>query len=273
MSGRRGVLLGAAALAALPRAGRAAEEELIWIPAEIGGERYRLLATLYRPAPAGRFPLVVMNHGTSPNPAGNARRARFSAAAAAFVRLGFAVVAPMRRGYGGSEGAQVRIRGDLTAYGLENARDIQAAVRFLQTQTYVDPERMVVLGQSTGGLATMAYLSMADRGVRGGLNFHGGVRPRNLVADPLLESRVTAFAAFARTTALPSLWFYTANDHSSRPAFIARLYAAYQAAGGKAELVQLGDFMEDGHTLVDRAEGVPLWLPHVSAFLGRMGLG
>ncbi|MFI4980744.1 MAG: hypothetical protein ACHQIO_10370, partial [Nevskiales bacterium] len=57
---------------------------------------------------------------------------------------------------------------------------------------------------------------------------------------------IAAFVTYAKTTSVPSLWFYTANDHSSRPAFIARLYEAYQRAGGKAQLVQLGPFVDGG---------------------------
>lgn len=246
----------------------ALNEQIIAIPVVIGGQTLHLEATLYRPDTVGRFPLVVINHGTSPNPMKDAERKRFIVASKAFVARGFAVAIPMRRGYGKSEGYRVVLGDrDLTRYGRENALDIKGAIQFLQTQPYADPNRIVVVGQSTGGLATMAYLGMADRGVLGGINFHGGVRPRNLYGDPLLDARVAAFVTYARTTTLPSLWFYTANDHSSRPEFIAHLYDAYQRAGGKAQLVQLGPFMNDGHYLIDRPEGLGLWWPQTSAFV------
>jgi dienelactone hydrolase len=246
-------------------------EEVIGVPAVIQGRTFHLSATLYRPAKVGKFPLIVVNHGTSPDPVRNAERKRYPAASKAFVAKGFAVVIPMRRGYGGSEGSQVRRYGDdLTRYGLENALDIKGSIQFLKAQPYVDGKRIVVIGQSTGGLATMAYLSMADQGVLGGINFHGGVRPRNFIADPLLDARVAAFATYAKTTSLPSLWFYTANDHSSRPAFITRLYEAYQQAGGRAQLVQLGPFMQDGHTLFERPEGLDIWWPKVWEFLATL---
>jgi len=122
---------------------------------------------------------------------------RFLTASNAFVAQGFAVVVPMRRGYGGSEGNRVgNAGGDLTRYGLENALDIQAAIQFLKTQPYADAKRIVVIGQSTGGLVTMAYLSVAEQGVLSGINFHGGVRPRNLNDDPFLDARIEAFATY-----------------------------------------------------------------------------
>ncbi len=246
-------------------------EEIIDVPAVIDGRTYHLEATLFRPDKTGKFPLIEINHGTSPNPLQDAERKRYLVASKAFVSHGFAVVILMRRGYGNSQGYRIGLSdSDLTRYGLENALDIKGAIRFLKTQPYVDAQRIIVIGQSTGGLATMAYLSMADEGVLGGINFHGGVRPRNLIDDPLLDARIAAFATFAKTTRLPSLWFYTANDHSSRPAFIARLCDAYQRAGGKAQLVQLGPFLQDGHTLFERREGLEIWWPRVSEFLATL---
>jgi dienelactone hydrolase len=244
-------------------------EELLRIPATIHGQTYGLETTVFRPAPRGRFPLLVINHGTN---AGTAARdqPRYAplAACAELVKQGYAVALPMRRGYADSDGEQVRIHDDdLTAYGLENALDIKAAVEWLERQDWVQADRVFVIGQSTGGLATMAYLSMADPGVLGAVNFHGGVRPRDLESDPLLDARVAAFATYAKTTRLPSVWLYTANDHSSRPPFIQRLHAAYQAAGGHAELHQLPAFKADGHGLFGDRAGTAIWAPIVSAFL------
>src|SRR5450830_1342363 len=98
-------------------------EEIISIPAKIEGRTYKLEATLFRPNKTGKFPLIVINHGTSDNPRANVRRSRFLVAAKVFVARGFAVAAPMRRGYGSSEGYAPHLNTDLTSYGLENAID------------------------------------------------------------------------------------------------------------------------------------------------------
>jgi dienelactone hydrolase len=156
---------------------------------------------------------------------------------------------------------------DLTVYGLENALDVHASIEWLKTRDFVRADRIFVIGQSTGGLATMAYMSMADPGVLGAVNFHGGVRPGNLERDPLLDARVEAFSAYAKNTNLPTVWLYTANDHSSRPPFISKLHEAYQANGGKAELHQLAAFKSDGHGLFGDPDGMSIWVPIVKTFL------
>jgi dienelactone hydrolase len=198
-------------------------EEIITIPASIHDHEYHLETTLFRPNKVDRFPLIVIAHGTNkPPPGGKYRqpRDRSIVLSETFVRQGFAVAIPNRRGYGSSDGDQVRIKNnDLTAYGLENALDIQQAIRFLAKQPYVDPNKIIICGFSTGGLAALAYLSHPDNGVLGVINFHGGVRPHNFEHDPVLTARIDAFVSYAKTTHLPSLWFYTANDHSSRPQF------------------------------------------------------
>jgi dienelactone hydrolase len=244
-------------------------EEVLSIPAVIRDKTYRLEATLFRPSNVGRFPLIVINHGTQAGVSGREQhRYRVLDASAAFVHDGYAVVLPMRRGYAGSEGEQVRVHGyDLTNYGLENALDIKAAIEWLRAQEFVDDTRIAVVGQSTGGLATMAYLTMADPGVLCAVNIHGGVRPKDLTDDPLLDARIAAFTSYARQTHLPSVWIYAANDHSSRPPFIQRLHEAYQAAGGAAELHQLAAFKSDGHILFGDPDGRPLWFPVVEKFL------
>ena len=249
-------------------------EEIITIPASIHDHEYHLETTLFRPNKVDRFPLIVIAHGTNKPPPGvkyQQPRERSIVLSETFVRQGFAVAIPMRRGYGSSAGEQVRIKNnDLTAYGLENALDIQQAIRFLAKQPYVDPNKIIISGWSTGGLAAMAYLSEPDDGVLGVINFHGGVRPHNFKHDPLLTARIDAFVRYAKTTHLPSLWFYTANDHSSRPPFIKRLHKAYVSNGGNAVLVQLGPFKQDGHMISQDRDGLPFWQEKVRAFLTEL---
>ena len=271
-----GVALAVLACTGAPRVPPSASdmrEEVIWIPATIDGRTLRLQATLFRPANAGRAPVVVINHGTQGGvPGRDQPRYRALDASRLLVASGYVVLLPMRRGYAGSEGEQVQVHGaDLEAYGIDNARDVRAAVTWIRDRDFVDPRRIFVFGQSTGGLTTMAYLGMADEGVVGAVNFHGGMRPHHLDDDPLLDGRIRAFASYAKTTRLPSLWIYTDNDHSSRPPFIARLHAAYRGAGGDAELHQLPSFKRDGHGLFGDPDGRAFWVPLVDAFLQRLG--
>ena len=47
------------------------------------------------------------------------------------------------------------------------------------------------------------------------------------------------------------------------------MHNAFTAAGGDAEYHLLPAFGNDGHFLIDSADGVPLWAPLVSQFLEK----
>jgi dienelactone hydrolase len=128
---------------------------------------------------------------------------------------------------------------------LENAADIEDIVTWLETQKKYKSRKIILIGQSTGGLATMAYSSLTTHPVDAIINFHGGMRP----SSP------------------PSLWFYTANDHSSNPEYISRLYKSFADAGGTAKLIQLPAFKSDGHYLFGDPDGGSIWQPIVLDYL------
>ena len=60
--------------------------------------------------------------------------------------------------------------------GQTQADDIQAVLTALKKQSWVDAEHIVIAGQSYGGLATLALGTRQIAGVRGLLNFAGGLR-------------------------------------------------------------------------------------------------
>src|SRR5690348_17181176 len=66
-----------------------------------------LAGYVYRPDGAGPFPTLVWNHGSEPDPGGGPQ---FDSVAAIFVPAGYAVVAPVRRGQGDSEGDYIQDR-------------------------------------------------------------------------------------------------------------------------------------------------------------------
>jgi len=63
------------------------------------------------------------------------------------------------------------------------------------------------------------------------------------------------------------LWIYSRNDTYFGPEIAKRMHSAFVAAGGNAEYHVLPAFGDDGHFLIDSANGVPLWAPLVSRFL------
>ncbi len=246
-------------------------EEVIMLPVISNGSKLPLETTIFRPPGEGPFPLLVMNHGKDRGNPARQTRDRFLALSREFVRRGYAVAVPMRKGFAASGGSYTDLGCNMTDNGQQQADDVESALKALVQQAWVDRERILVAGQSYGGLATMAFGTRHFPGVRGLLNFAGGLRIDGSSCD-WKSSLVSAFAGFGARTLLPSLWFYGENDSYFDPALAARLQQAYQSAGGSAQLVTFGRFKKDAHGMVGSHDGVTIWLPETERFLKRIGM-
>jgi dienelactone hydrolase len=255
-------------------------EHLIRVPMTIfrpaGAQRLTLEATLYRPAGPGPFPLVILSHGTSRNPKQRVgTRLRYDAQSWEFVSMGFAVIIPMRRGYGHSEGAYAEIEGpcdcaNFFAAGQESAKDLRATVEYAVTLPDIDPTRLVLVGHSSGGLASLILASQRLPGVRGVINFAGGRGSKpglNCSPDRLIE----ACGQAGRTTRTPTLWIYAENDSYFPPRLAWEMCEAFHQDGGPAQFVMLPPFYEEGHYLFTDVRGLDRWTPVVNRFLNELG--
>jgi dienelactone hydrolase len=254
----------------------------LWVPVTISGSELRLDGFVIRPDRPGRFPLVVMTHGTPSMDGGEflreiVRRSPigFNKAAIAFAERGYAAVAIMRRGFGRSEGTyseDLPKECDYLPAVRVSAEDVMAAVASLRKEPWADPDHVVLLGHSTGGLAVLAAAAANPPGVVGILNFDGG-RHAPLGPDRLCspDKLVDTMAALGRATRLPALWLYTENDQSYGPELARRMFAAYAVGGAPAQLRVLSPFESDGHDLVTRAPAAT-WLPSVEPFLAGLAL-
>jgi len=246
------------------------------------GVTSRLLeALVFRPPGEARRPLVIISHGTP-------RRAEERAlmrphwaerAAAFFVAEGYAVIAPMRRGYGRSPGdADERTLGgcanpDYADVGRRVARQLVGVAAFMQRQAFVDPAKIVLAGQSAGGFASLAAAGDNPQGVIAVINFAGG-RGSRATDDVCGEDRlVAATGAFGAGTRIPSIWLYSENDTFFRPALARRFHAAYAKGGARTTLHILRAYGDDGHGFVRRADSEAEWQPLVRAFLATLGTG
>ena len=244
-------------------------EEVLAIrkPGFLGAE---LETTLYRPPGDGPFPLVVVNHGKA---SGNPRfqeRARFGVAAAELVHRGYAVVIPMRQGFSKSSGSYIGGGCNVESNGRAQAEDVAATIAEMAKRPDIDARRVVVFGQSHGGLTTMAVGALELPNVVGLVNFSGGLRQENCSAWE--AGLASAMAEYARRTQVPSLWFYGDNDSYFAPAVWRRMHEEYVGAGGRARLVAFGPFGTDSHTMFFSARGPAIWLPEVEAFFKELGL-
>lgn len=246
-------------------------EKVIFAPGRDDWREVRLQTTIYKPDGPGPFPLAILSHGVPFEKALESEvkaRHRYCLQSQEFVRRGFAVAIPMRRGYGKSGGQKNQVVVNIAAFGLEDAKDIQATIDFMRRESYVDGKNIVLVGQSGGGLASLAYGSLGDPDVKGIINFAGGLRTNRSMWE---IDMAQAFGIYARTTKIPSLWFYTENDSYFSPATAGGAYEQYRRSGGQARLVALPPFKRDGHSLFYDVDGRPLWVGEVEKFLLQIG--
>lgn len=246
-------------------------EEVVFI--ENGSSLFgsRLETTLFKPAGDGPFPLVVINHGKA---FGNPRfqaRARYPIAAREFVRRGYVVMVPMRSGFSKSSGNYVSGGCHIEGNALSQAEDVRTALDYAIALPYVDREKILVIGQSHGGLTTMAFGTQPYPGVRGLINFAGGLKLTN--CEGWEGSLVKAFEHFGEKNRYRTLWFYGDNDSYWPRPTIENMHAAYIGAGGDARWIAFGTFAGgDAHAMFTRPEGLAIWWPEVERFLTELGL-
>lgn len=237
-----------------------------------------LEAFLVRPAPAKRYPLALISHGS---PRAFDDRATMSARkyyaiALEFARRGFAALIVMRRGYGTSPGGRADsygtcARADYIAATAVAVADLRAAIDAMMRRDDISPSGMIAVGHSAGGLATIALTAQAPPGLVAGINFAGGrgSSSDNFVCNP--DALVQAFGSFGKTSRLPTLWVYAANDMFFAPSLAHRFRDAFRISGGNANFIDAPAFGEDGHYLYS-ATSRPQWTPYVDAFLREQKL-
>jgi dienelactone hydrolase len=253
----------------LPLVGNGLNEAVIQIPE---GD-IALETTVFKPDGAGPFPMIVFNHGKLPGDSHAQPRNRPVALAREFVRHGYVVVVPNRRGFAGSGGSYAGHGCDVEANGYAQAKDVAATVDYMSAQSYVDKTHIVVAGTSHGGLTTIAYGArdaVSSPGVRGLINFSGGLRQDE--CDGWQKNLVGAFGDYGQNVRLPSLWLYGDNDSVWQGDLSAKMYGAFVAHGAHADMVDFGSYKNDAHRLVGDRDGVQIWWPRVKQFLAQIGM-
>ncbi len=239
----------------------------------------------------GPWPVVIFSHGRAGTPAERAQLK--NPVAFGHVRYwhskGYAVIAPIRPGYGGSagdaenSGARFSDSGggctstpDYARVADAATQAVRAAHDWLREQSWAQKDRILLVGQSVGGLTTVAACSQAWPGVVGCVNFAGGAG-----GDPARypgkscapEKMQETLGLFGKTTPLPSLWLYSENDHywgSVAPKQWHKAHVeAATAAGQKitAEFFAAPPVDPDGHRLL--LAGGKFWSPVLNEWLKK----
>jgi dienelactone hydrolase len=221
----------------------------------------------------GKHPLVVITYGTAREiePRNNLTSWQLLPQARWFARRGFVVLVVVRRGYGSSGGKPDYLgngrcpQTDYEGAALKSAEDLRIAIEFGSKLPQVDPTRVLAVGLSTGGMATVALTANAPRNLVAAINFAGG---RGASANHEICNSLSLIAAYhdlGRSSRTPMLWIYADNDNYFWPEIARQFDAAFRSSGGLDQFVHTPAFGEDGHTLFTR--GIDVWSPIVDDFL------
>jgi len=243
-----------------------------------------IVVTSFRPPGAGRFPWIVLSHGTAVTKEANLNLARYRPLnpVREWLRRGYAVFVPMRRGYGSKTAAHLGDdygsckKPDFRRAGDGAALDLLATVAWAKTQRDVDPERWLLVGQSAGGFASIYTASKRPAGLVAVLAFAPGRGgdPKTRPGEPCGSEQLAAlYASIAPQIEVPVLWFYAANDQYLGPRVQHLWFDRFQGAGGRGELVVVPAFPQAyGHGVFPSAAGTPLWTAAVGRFFKAQGL-
>jgi len=241
----------------------------------------QMVLTHFKPPGDGPFPAVIMNHGRDSNQRANPSRYRYSDVARYWLRRGVAVFVPSRLGYGDSGMEQdPEFTGECNSKNFDAAAAVTnvqtlATVEFAIKQPWVNPSKVILMGQSMGGFATVVAMGTKHPSVIAGINFAGGSGGDavNRKANPCGYHRVAATfekAAKANGGSTPMLWLYSENDNYWGPDIPRKWHTAYTGAGGKAEFAPFGPVSTDGHSLL--AKGMSMWRPVLDQFVRLQGI-
>jgi len=290
----RAIALGVAMLASIASgSARAADAmpELVQITIESAQSQDAdapMVAALFRPAGEGPVPVLVYSHGRAGSDAERRRSKVLDPRGHVryWLRKGFAVVAPIRPGYGETGGADREysgVRYDLFGncwgppdFGRAAAAArvaLDATLQWIRRQPWADAHRIVLAGSSMGGLTSLASAASNPDGVVAYINFSGGTggdggrAPRHSCGS---EEMASLMQIYGKTTHVPGLWLYAENDLYWGPEWPRAWYRAFVAAGSPAEFVMTDALPNaDGHQLL--ARGSRLWTAHVDRFLRDVG--
>ena len=250
---------------------------------EIQSGALHLKAYLWVPPGAGRFPAVLFNHGRSDSAQYHWREGNLTLVAAAqaigpvFVRHGYVLLFPFRRGEGPSadqgefigdllereesaKGIEAKKHLQLVLLGTDQLEDGLASLAFLKRLPKVDPQRIAVIGHSFGGQLTLLEAAR-DHTVRVAVTF--GAAAASWAGSAEIR---TSLVKAADGITVPLLLIHTANDYSVAPGqAIASELARLSKPYALKIYPPVGKSSSEGHNFL--YSNIPLWETDVFQFL------
>jgi dienelactone hydrolase len=255
--------------------------EDILIPA--AGHHYAIATRILRPEGPGPYGAIILSHG---EPATAEQRMLESPdmlldTAAVLARRGYAVIMPLRRGYGATGGVFAEYAGscgnpDYLRSGAAAAADILTAYDFARRLPYVDGNRMILAGQSAGAVASLfAAAAREPQGLVAVLAFaagRGGDPARTPGMPCAAEQLAEVFALLGARVKAPVLFQYAENDLFFGPGVTRLWFERFTKGGARAEYVLQPPFGANGHFLFSDDAGARYWEPAVERFLRQYGV-
>lgn len=261
-------------------------EEVITLPVTVkniyGGEFTQdIVVTIFRDSSRASSPWLVLNHGRSTSGAHKMGRQRYVNNSKYFVEKGFVVLIPTRVGYGPSGGPDVEYSG---ACGQNNypvvyqaaVDQVSAVIDYAKKLPYIESSRGLVVGQSYGGMTSIATSTIHKEGLKGVVNFAGGGggnpenRPRDPCGADLLKK---TYKEYGEKSKVPSLWLYSINDKFWGEAYPREWFDSFKVGAEKnnvlTKFISLPPYKEDGHSIFT---GNPeAWRSEVNRFFNELG--
>jgi dienelactone hydrolase len=231
----------------------------VWIPMQdtdsVGSSAIKLEATLYKPLGDGPFPLVIFNHGSTgmgkvpldrtENPWGFG---------VSLVRKGMALLVPMRRGRGKSEGEYrepYECTLDHSRLGIRYASEsLDAVYEFVKNQTWVARDKIILAGNSRGGILSVIYAAERHDAAIAVINFVGGWVSDKCSSEAGMDINASLFSEAGKKAKAPNLFLYATRDSFYSVSSIYTLTDAFLRAGGIVDLKMYDmDVGANGHAL------------------------
>jgi dienelactone hydrolase len=225
----------------------------------------------------GKHPLAVITHGSARKTEEHALVSPWQELPQAlwFARRGWVSLVVVRRGYGASGGDPDSNHGghcprtDYQEAGEYSADDMRRAIDYARDLPEVDATRIIALGVSTGGFASVALTAKAPPGLVAAINFAGGrgSKADHDVCNP--GDLVSAYRSFGKHSRTPMLWLYAQTDKFFWPELAQKFDAAFRSQGGQDQFVLAPPNGDDGHHLFAHVDA---WSATVDEFLKAQNL-
>lgn len=262
--------------------------KIVKLPLLIDNKQVEVVTHVYKPEGEGPFPLVIFSHGRAPSRVDRARLEYpvLVGHANYWLLKGVAVVAPVRPGYGDTGGLDREDSGarwsgkvcsgdpDFARLASQAGKTVVAMHQWALQQPWVRKDRLLLEGQSVGGMTTVSVAALNLPGVIGAVNFAGG-SGGNPADSPTKscapENLRKTYGEFGKLVKVPSLWLYAENDQYWGAEAPREWHEAFKAGGSDTQFIQTGPLAgHDGHSLL--TYGGKMWLVPLDAFVRKVGL-